>query len=920
MSSAHLSRSDGRDDAKTVAGNRDAEEVALQIAIDTIPALVWTARSDGAAEFVNQRWLDYTGLSREQARGSGWAVAVHPEDIAMLVDRWSEIIASKEQGEVEARLRRFDGEYRWFLFRGAPLLDEQENVVSWYGTNTDIDDRKKAEEALHRTNAYLEHAQKLSHTGNVGFHVSDGKVFWSEETARIYGYDPEIEPTMQMVLERTHPDDVPLLKKVFSQAAEGWASFEFEHRLLMPDGSIKYIRNLAHSVKDEFGNEEVLGAVTDITEQHQARAAVEAALANVRKSEAEFRAMIEALPTHVWCALPDGSTEFQNQRWLDYVGLTPDEAQAGRWREAIHPDDVEQYMKRWLEIKTSQKAGEAEARFRRFDGTYHWFLMRVVPVRDERGEIVRWYGTNTDIENLKRAEMELRRSESILAEGEAMSDTGSGTWNLITGKMMWSAQNFRMLGLDPDNTEPSVELFLERVHPDEVAPLSEVIETETAARRSYSLDYRVVMADGSLKHFHTFMRPIVKASGEIEEYIGISHDVTSAKSAEKALRRSEQVARGQVEALVQCLDVLATAPGPEEFIVHMLSTMGQLLEARWVALWLLDEARDCMVVKAAIRGGIPVAADPDNPFIKAPSSWKDDLGLQELFRTRAPVVCEDIDTDKRVLNTIREFFKAHGTKKFVRLPTLVGGEVKGFIAIHHGERGPYRPDEIELAQALAHQAMLAVQIGQAATLEERNRMARDIHDTLAQGFTAVIIQLQAAEDAKARGLGAEVDKHLQRARQLARDSLNEARRSVRALRPQVLEDATFWNAMKGLVRNATAGTEFRTTFKLRGKARDLPQLWQEHLLHVGQEALTNTLRHAKATHFETQLCFTKNEVRLELKDDGRGFVLKERHDGSGLIGMRERAERIGGKLEVRSALGLGTTVTVLLALAQSSLK
>jgi signal transduction histidine kinase len=218
---------------------------------------------------------------------------------------------------------------------------------------------------------------------------------------------------------------------------------------------------------------------------------------------------------------------------------------------------------------------------------------------------------------------------------------------------------------------------------------------------------------------------------------------------------------------------------------------------------------------------------------------------------------------------------------------------------------------VELAQALAHQAMLALQTGQAATLEERNRMARDIHDTLAQGFTAVIIQLQAAEDAKSKDLETDCEEHLKRARDLARYSLNEARRSVRALRPQALEDTTVWDALKRLIKNATAGTKLRAHFRLSGEPRELPPLHEAHLLYIGQEALTNTLKYAHASNFTTLLSFSDHEVRLELQDDGCGFAMGEPHDGAGLVGMRERAAKIGGLLEIWSTPAGGTRIAVI---------
>ena len=389
--------------------------------------------------------------------------------------------------------------------------------------------------------------------------------------------------------------------------------------------------------------------------------------------------------------------------------------------------------------------------------------------------------------------------------------------------------------------------------------------------------------------------------------------------AEEALRASEQVARGQVEALTYSLDVLATAPAPDKFLGEMLSTIGRLLAAQSVILWLLDESNDSLVLRAWAEGTNFSKVDPEHPFIKNPLSWKEDLGLQELFFSGAPSVCEDIEHDHNVFAALREYLKSGGTKKFLRIPTLVGGRVRGFIGIRHGDRPPYRPEEIELAQALAHQAMLAIQLNefaeqsrQAAILEERNRLARDIHDTLAQGFTGVIVQLEALEDAIACCRRKEANEHLQRASELARRSLNEARRSVHALRPQALQGGNFWEALKGIIKNTTAATALHTTFSLRGKLRDLPLTWQENLLHIGQEALTNSLKYAHPRNFETRLISNSKELRLELRDDGDGFRVKDRHDGFGLAGMRERVEQMGGKLKITSARGKGTRVVVTL--------
>jgi signal transduction histidine kinase len=403
----------------------------------------------------------------------------------------------------------------------------------------------------------------------------------------------------------------------------------------------------------------------------------------------------------------------------------------------------------------------------------------------------------------------------------------------------------------------------------------------------------------------------------IEQVTHLASIALERKRAETAVRASEQVARGQVEALVQSLDILATAPPPEKFIGQMLSTIGRLLDAQSVVMWLFDETTDSLVLRAGAQGANLAAIESKHPFVTSPKSWKENEGLTELFFTGVPLACENIETDPRMADPLRNYFRSTGTKKFLTIPTLVGNRVNGFIGIRHGDRPPYRPEEIELAQALAHQAMFAIQLNEfaeqsqrAAIVEERNRMARDIHDTLAQGLTGVIVQLQAAEDATAKGYDKEAADHLQSARDLARAGLSEARRSVRALRPQALEDASLWEALQTMIKNATAGTDLHTDFQRRGKVRELPPIVQKNLLHIGQEALTNTLKYAHANRFEARLTFNQTQVRLELQDNGVGFKIKGRRDGFGLIGMKERVSQLGGQLTVTSARGKGTKIVV----------
>jgi signal transduction histidine kinase len=196
---------------------------------------------------------------------------------------------------------------------------------------------------------------------------------------------------------------------------------------------------------------------------------------------------------------------------------------------------------------------------------------------------------------------------------------------------------------------------------------------------------------------------------------------------------------------------------------------------------------------------------------------------------------------------------------------------------------------------------------------ERLRIARDLHDTLAQGFTGVIVQLQAAEDAYARGLAEETTAHLKCARSLARDSLEEARRSVRSLRQPASEQKELTEAFGALLDRMTADTDLRAELMVDGEPRRIASEVEQNLLRIGQEALVNALRHARASRFSSRLIFAEETLRLEFQDDGCGFDQTAAHDGFGLIGMKERVRAMGGQFLLQSTKNGGTTISIVLA-------
>jgi PAS domain S-box-containing protein len=263
------------DDRKRAEDAIRASECDLSSTINTIPMLAWSARPDGFCDFLNQRWLDFTGLSAEQALGWGWGATIHPEDAKGLLDSWQMALVTGQLADVEARMRRFDGEYRWFLLRASPLRDESGKIVKWYGTNTDIDDRKRAEEELRRSEAFLAEGERLTLSGSFLWRLDTDEITFSEQLYRIHELDRDSPVTLERISSRIHPEDLPLLSEKIEGARAGSDSIlNYEIRMRMPNGSVKYVRTVAHGTRDRDGRPEIIGAVQDVTERRLAEEAL----------------------------------------------------------------------------------------------------------------------------------------------------------------------------------------------------------------------------------------------------------------------------------------------------------------------------------------------------------------------------------------------------------------------------------------------------------------------------------------------------------------------------------------------------------------------------------------------------------------------------------------------------------------------
>src|SRR4030095_13479467 len=204
---------------------------------------------------------------------------------------------------------------------------------------------------------------------------------------------------------------------------------------------------LPESILDTLAS--IADTIAQGIERKRAEEALRNALDEIRKSESKLRQVIDAIPALAWCNLPDGPNEFLNKGWHEYTGLSPEQSHGWGWQGAFHPEDLPQLMERWLKMLTSGESGEIEARLRRNDGVYRWFLIRAQTFRDESGKIVRWYGTSTDIDDRKRAEAQVEQAYLRLAEAQRLSKTGSFITDLMADEHNWSEEAFRIFEFDP---------------------------------------------------------------------------------------------------------------------------------------------------------------------------------------------------------------------------------------------------------------------------------------------------------------------------------------------------------------------------------------------------------------------------------------------------------------------------------------
>jgi PAS domain S-box-containing protein len=398
--------------------------------IDLIPAMAWSTTYDGMLDFANQHFLEYVGLPLADIAGENFYRLFHPDDTTRLASEWRAIMISKIGREVEGRLRRADGEYRWCSLRQKPRFDSDGDVIKWYGVVLDIEDRKQAEDSLRETKSALAASEE-----NLRLIINslpvlvwsarpDGSADFVNQNWLDYAGLPVAEILEWGFLDLYHPDDIPEMVEIWKRDLEHSDHTRLKGRIRGADGTYRWFYFAGRKLIDANGVVRWFGVNIDIENLQCAEDALRESEAALRESEHKLSLIINTIPAMAWSCTPDGRLEYWNQNLIDFVGLPFEEIVGFGFYRMFHPDDVERMRESWEEVVTTKKPKPVDARIRRFDGQYRWFNLRQSPLLDTHGNVVRWYGIVVDIEDRKRAEDSLRQSQSQLAHVTRVTTIG----------------------------------------------------------------------------------------------------------------------------------------------------------------------------------------------------------------------------------------------------------------------------------------------------------------------------------------------------------------------------------------------------------------------------------------------------------------------------------------------------------------
>jgi PAS domain S-box-containing protein len=500
---------------------------------------------------VNQEFTRIFGYTAEEVAGQWLPDLIVPKELRVDSLKYRALLTLGKRVELEAIRQRKDG-VRFDVSVVARGISPGFDQVAFYIIYRDITERKKAEKQLRRSEGYLADAQRLSHTGSFGWSISSGELFWSGETFQIFQYEQTTKPTVELFLERVYPEDAGRVKQTIERASQDGKDFEHEYRLLMPDGSLKYVHALAHASWDKSGGIEFVGALSDVTPRKRAEEAL-------RKSEERWRSVFENSAVGVALTDMDGRFLATNHVYQTMLGYTEEELRTLQFLDVTHEDYREANWALIAElVEGKRRQFQIEKKYRRKDGSSIWVSNNVslVPGTERVPRFI--MALSEDITQRKRAEEALRRSEAYLAEGQRLAKTGSWAVDPKTEKCIyWSEEMRQIFGLDPQRSDlPDREEFLRLVHPEDRNRFNEQVDQALRAKADLVQDYRIVLPDGTVKHIHAIGHMVLDETGNIIEGVGTDMDVTERKQSEDKIREHEVELRQILDAAPQHLSVL----------------------------------------------------------------------------------------------------------------------------------------------------------------------------------------------------------------------------------------------------------------------------------------------------------------------------------------------------------------------------
>jgi PAS domain S-box-containing protein len=528
------------------------ESLNIQLLVDSIPALIHTARPDGHLDYFNKRWLEYLGVTLDQVSGWNWTNFIHPEDVNEIVTKWRASLASGEIFELETRVRDANGEYRWMFHRKIPLRDANGTIVKWYGSSMDIEQRKRADETLQRNAFYLDEGQRLAHMGSWTLDAT-GFDYWSPELFRMFGLDPAgSAPTVQEYLSFVHPQERESMAEVIQRMLSAPTPLDVTKRIVLPDGETRYVRCVGVPASGAESSKKYIGSAIDVTEHELMTRELlrrEAYLAEAQRlSQTGSFGWKPENHEIVWSDETYRIFEYErtHKPTLDSV------------LQRIHPQDRSRSQSEIDEALKASKNFESTFRLQMPDGRIkHVHALHALRCSPHGREFV---GAVTDITSRKLAEDSIRERESELRQMLDLAPQLMAVFGPNWQRLHINQMALQYLGLTHVEWEQEDVYGDKDNHPDDLPLLEATMRAASVTRTPFELEVRVRKADASYRWFLARFNPVFDETGQVRRWYVACTDIEDRKKAEDRLRLENIALREEIDKTSMFEEIVGASP------------------------------------------------------------------------------------------------------------------------------------------------------------------------------------------------------------------------------------------------------------------------------------------------------------------------------------------------------------------------